>query len=76
MDERAWVEIDPARAKTRSVKRHVQTGVGRDVDEAIWRAENNDEDSECVALCHVYHPEYRRPCILYLSNWDADLGVH
>ena len=47
MDERWWIQIDPARAKTRLVKRHVQTGVAKDMDEAIWRAENNDEDSEC-----------------------------
>ena len=48
MDERWWVEIDPGRAKIRLVKRHVQTGVARDMDEAVWRAENNDEDSECI----------------------------
>lgn len=46
MDERWWVQIDPARARTRLVNRHVQTGVAKDMDEAIWRAENNDEDSE------------------------------
>lgn len=49
MDERWWVQIDPARAKTRLVKRHVQTGVAKDMDEAVWRAENNDEDSEYVS---------------------------
>ncbi|KAF8122449.1 P-loop containing nucleoside triphosphate hydrolase protein [Boletus edulis] len=43
IDERWWVQIDPARAKTRLVKRHVQTGVAEDMDEAVWRAENNDE---------------------------------
>jgi pantothenate kinase len=48
MDERWWIQIDPARAKTRLVKRHVQTGVAKDMDEAVWRAENNDEESECV----------------------------
>lgn len=52
MDERWWVQIDPTRAKTRLVKRHVQTGVAKDMDEAIWRAENNDEDSECVKWYH------------------------
>ncbi|KAG8220645.1 P-loop containing nucleoside triphosphate hydrolase protein [Butyriboletus roseoflavus] len=45
MDERWWVDIDPVRAKTRLVKRHVQTGVAKDMDEAVWRAENNDEDN-------------------------------
>lgn len=47
MDERWWIRIDPERARTRLVKRHVQTGVAKDMDEAIWRAENNDGDSEC-----------------------------
>ncbi|KAF9221267.1 P-loop containing nucleoside triphosphate hydrolase protein [Gyrodon lividus] len=45
MDERWWVQIDPGKAKERLVKRHVQTGVAKDMDEAVWRAENNDEDN-------------------------------
>ena len=66
-----------------------------DMDEAVWGAEINGEESDCVALCHftflmrarwevylvqvvrcqVYHPEYRRSCMVYLSNRDAELGV-
>ncbi|KAF8548744.1 P-loop containing nucleoside triphosphate hydrolase protein, partial [Imleria badia] len=45
MDERWWIQIDPVRARSRLVKRHVQTGVAKDMDEAVWRAENNDEDN-------------------------------
>ncbi|KAF9235834.1 P-loop containing nucleoside triphosphate hydrolase protein [Melanogaster broomeanus] len=45
MDERWWVQIDSGKAKERLVKRHVQTGVAKDMDEAVWRAENNDEDN-------------------------------
>jgi len=45
MDERWWIQIDPARAKSRVVERHVQTGVAKDMDEAMWRAETNDEDN-------------------------------
>jgi len=47
MDERWCIQIDPARAGTRLAKRHVQTGVAKDsMDGAVWRAENNDEDSD------------------------------
>ena len=46
MDERWWIDIDVMRARSRLVRRHIQTGVARDTVEAIWRAENNDEDSE------------------------------
>ncbi|KAI9461131.1 hypothetical protein HD554DRAFT_1534055 [Boletus coccyginus] len=45
MDERWWIQIDPIRARTRLVTWHVQTGVAKDMDEAVWRAENNDEGS-------------------------------
>lgn len=64
MDERWWIQIDPARAKTRLVKRHVQTGVAKDMVEAVWRAENNDEDSECV------HPS--RPCLVWVVHEGLD----
>ncbi|KIJ14828.1 hypothetical protein PAXINDRAFT_163232 [Paxillus involutus ATCC 200175] len=45
MDERWWVQVDLGRAKERLVKRHVETGVAKDMDEAVWRAKNNDEDN-------------------------------
>ncbi|KAH7884091.1 P-loop containing nucleoside triphosphate hydrolase protein [Phlebopus sp. FC_14] len=42
LDERWWVHIDLEEAKRRLVKRHVATGVAKDMEEAIWRAEEND----------------------------------
>lgn len=46
MDERWWVEVGLEEAKRRLIRRHVLTGVARDMEEAIWRAEQNDEPSK------------------------------
>jgi pantothenate kinase len=46
MDERWWVEVGLVEAKRRLVRRHVLTGVAKDAEEAIWRAEQNDEPSK------------------------------
>ena len=45
MDERWWVEVDWEVAKARLIKRHVLTGVAKDMEEAIWRADENDGPS-------------------------------
>lgn len=45
LDERWLVHIDIAQAQQRLVKRHVVTGVAKDLEEAIWRAEENDMPS-------------------------------
>ncbi|KAN0101250.1 P-loop containing nucleoside triphosphate hydrolase protein [Tylopilus felleus] len=58
MDERWWIQIDPARAKTRLVKRHVQTGVAKDMVEAVWRAENNDEDNGRFIARNLFNMTY------------------
>lgn len=50
MDERWWVDVDLEEARRRLVRRHVITGVAKDMEEAIWRAEQNDEPSKCCAL--------------------------
>lgn len=50
MDERWWVEVEWEVAKTRLVKRHVLTGVAKDMDEAIWRADENDGPSKPLSL--------------------------
>ncbi|KZT61846.1 P-loop containing nucleoside triphosphate hydrolase protein [Calocera cornea HHB12733] len=42
LDERWFVDADAKTATTRIVLRHVATGVAKDMDEAIWRAANND----------------------------------
>ncbi|KZO99566.1 P-loop containing nucleoside triphosphate hydrolase protein [Calocera viscosa TUFC12733] len=46
LDERWFVDADSKMATTRIVLRHVTTGVANDMDEAIWRAANNDMPSE------------------------------
>lgn len=51
LDERWFVSLDTEDARRRLVKRHVFTGVTRDVEEAEWRADTNDMPSE---LCLRY----------------------
>ncbi|KAG8762337.1 hypothetical protein FRC11_009776 [Ceratobasidium sp. 423] len=45
LDERWLVEVDISEATRRLVQRHVVTGVAKDLEEANWRAENNDTPS-------------------------------
>jgi pantothenate kinase len=45
LDERWLVELDPTVASNRLVKRHVQSGVAKDLEEAQWRAVENDTPS-------------------------------
>lgn len=45
LDERWWVDISEEEAKERLVKRHVISGVAKDLQEAIWRATENDAPS-------------------------------
>lgn len=47
LDERWWVEVDEEEAKRRLIKRHVRSGVTKDEEEALWRAEQNDLPSSC-----------------------------
>ncbi|THH23248.1 hypothetical protein EUX98_g7928 [Antrodiella citrinella] len=42
LDERWWVEISEADAEKRLVPRHVESGVAKDLTEAVWRAREND----------------------------------
>ena len=50
LDERWFIDIDIAEATRRIVKRHVLTGVAKDTDEAVWRAENNDMPSKQISF--------------------------
>lgn len=57
LDERWFVEIDPSQARRRLVERHVLTGVTKDREEAVWRADTNDGPSQsrslrCSVLAH------------------------
>jgi pantothenate kinase len=55
LDERWFVDVDPAVARERLVRRHVVTGVARDRDEAEWRADSNDIPSTCCwFVCLIY----------------------
>jgi len=42
LDERWFLDVDEAEAERRLVLRHVQTGVAKDLEEAIWRSREND----------------------------------
>ena len=46
LDERWWVELGEDEALTRLVTRHVLSGVAKDLEEAEWRARENDAPSE------------------------------
>ncbi|ELU36858.1 PRK domain-containing protein [Rhizoctonia solani AG-1 IA] len=46
LDERWLIEVDIPEATRRLVQRHVVTGVAKDLEEANWRAENNDMPSK------------------------------
>lgn len=57
LDERWMIDVDEQGAKERLVKRHVRSGVCADLEEAEWRAEENDMPSKwfgfgfrCVGL--------------------------
>ncbi|KAG2049113.1 P-loop containing nucleoside triphosphate hydrolase protein [Suillus hirtellus] len=56
MDERWWIQVDLEEAKRRLVKRHVLTGVAKDMEEAIWRAEQNDEPNGKFIAENLYEP--------------------
>ena len=45
LDERWLIQTDIEEATRRIVKRHVLTGVAKDIEEAKWRAEENDMPS-------------------------------
>jgi len=45
LDERWLIELDLTVASNRLVKRHVTSGVAKDMEEAQWRAAENDTPS-------------------------------
>lgn len=56
MDERWWIQVDLEEARQRLVKRHVLTGVAKDMEEAIWRAVQNDEPNGNFIAENLYEP--------------------
>jgi pantothenate kinase len=63
LDERWLVELDPTVASNRLVKRHVKSGIAKDLEEAQWRAVENDTPSRSF---HTYLPSHIR------NIWFAD----
>ena len=45
LDERWFLDVDIEAARRRLVKRHVVSGVARDLEQASWRADENDMPS-------------------------------
>jgi len=56
LDERWFLHIDMMEAERRLVKRHVVSGVARDLDEAIWRAKENDMPNGTFIMRHILEP--------------------
>lgn len=58
LDERWFITGDAEEGKQRLCKRHVETGVAADWEEAVWRAETNDIPSK---------PSYATQAILLMT---------
>lgn len=62
LDERWYIELEPAEAARRLIKRHVTTGVAKDLTEAQWRSDENDmpsTQSRPRMPCSVSEPRTR-----------------
>ena len=59
LDERWFIQVDAVEARRRLIKRHVHTGVAKDLKEAEWRADENDGPSTCLSsFCLPYFFSY------------------
>ncbi|KAF9449327.1 P-loop containing nucleoside triphosphate hydrolase protein [Macrolepiota fuliginosa MF-IS2] len=56
LDERWFIHIDVLKAQDRLVKRHVITGVAKDMDEAMWRAQENDGPNGTFIIENMLEP--------------------
>ncbi|KAF9007882.1 P-loop containing nucleoside triphosphate hydrolase protein [Cyathus striatus] len=56
LDERWFVQVDIEEAQRRLVKRHVVTGVTKDHEEAVWRAEENDMPNGRFLIANQLEP--------------------
>ena len=45
LDKKVWIDVDEKETKQRLVKRHLDSGICKDIDEAVQRAEHNDLDN-------------------------------
>ncbi|CBQ72253.1 conserved hypothetical protein [Sporisorium reilianum SRZ2] len=55
-DARLVFEVPKDEARRRLVARHVKTGVAKDQEEAIWRADNNDLPNGDWLMSHLLEP--------------------
>ncbi|KAH9028843.1 P-loop containing nucleoside triphosphate hydrolase protein [Lactarius deliciosus] len=56
LDERWLIELDPTVASNRIVKRHVVSGVAKDLEEARWRSVENDTPNGHFLLANSLEP--------------------
>jgi len=56
LDERWLMELDPTIASNRIVKRHVLSGVAKDLEEAHWRSKENDTPNGLFLLSNLLEP--------------------
>lgn len=63
LDERWLVELDHTVASNRLVKRHVVSGVAKDLEEAQWRAVENDTPS------WSFQPWVQSPILTLAHRW-------
>lgn len=63
LDERWWIELGEDEARTRLVARHILSGVAKDMEEAEWRARENDAPSAYrprPQIVHRFRPDFLR----------------
>ncbi|KAI5122689.1 hypothetical protein M0805_009742 [Coniferiporia weirii] len=63
LDERWLIDISIEEASKRLVKRHVITGVAKDVEEAVWRSEQNDMPNGRFIIDNILEPTRRIPSL-------------
>ncbi|KAF5338239.1 hypothetical protein D9758_012848 [Tetrapyrgos nigripes] len=56
LDERWYLRVDIEEAQRRLVKRHVVSGVAKDHEEAVWRAEENDMPNGRFLIANMLEP--------------------
>lgn len=56
LDERWLIDVDSEEAWRRLVERHVVSGVAKDREEAVWRAENNDAPNGRFVIANSLEP--------------------
>ncbi|KAG6885507.1 hypothetical protein C0993_000757 [Termitomyces sp. T159_Od127] len=56
LDERWHLDVGIDECRQRLIKRHVATGVAKDIEEAIWRAEENDIPNGRFVIANMLKP--------------------